>query len=68
MCNANQEQLRWLCDSFDSSGVDARQNFVTNSELDAQKGKLGKERKKNKAFPFFQFRRFWFWQSLVLKI
>ena len=38
MCKANQQQLRWFCDSFDSSGIDARHNTITTSvKLDAQK-------------------------------
>ena len=54
ICKATQQQLRWFCDSFDSSGIDARHNtFTTSLKLDAQKGKLAKERKKNKVFPFF---------------
>ena len=49
MCKATQQQLRWFCDSFDSSGIDARHNTITTSvKLDAQKCKLAKERKKIK--------------------
>ena len=52
MCKATQQQLRWFRDSFDSSGIDARHNTITPSvKLDAQKCKLAKERKKDKAFP-----------------
>ena len=51
MCKATQQQLRWLCDSFDSSGIDARHNTITTSVK--PKDKLAKERKKDKAFPFF---------------
>ena len=51
MCKATQQQLRWFCDSFDSSGIDARHNTITTSvTLDTQKCKLAKERKKIK-FP-----------------
>ena len=47
MCKATKQQLRWFCDSFDSSGLDARHNTITTSvKLDAQKCKLAKERKK----------------------
>ena len=47
MCKATQQQLRWFCDSFDSSGIDARHNTITTSvKLDAQKCKLAKERKR----------------------
>ena len=53
MCKATQQQLRWFCDSFDSSGIDARHNTITTSvKLDAQKCKLAKERKKIKLSPF----------------
>ena len=49
MCKATQQQLRWFCDSFDSSGIDARHNTINTSvKLDAQKCKLAKERKKIK--------------------
>ena len=49
MCKATQQQLRWFCDSFDSSGIDARHNTITTSvKLDAQICKLAKERKKIK--------------------
>ena len=52
MCKATQQQLRWFCDSFDSSGIDARHNTITTSvKLDAQKCKLAKERKKIKLPP-----------------
>ena len=51
-CIATQQQLRWFCDSFDSSGIDARHNTITTSvKLDAQKCKLAKERKKIKLSP-----------------
>ena len=47
MYKATQQQLRWFFDSFDSSGIDVRQNTITTSmKLDAQKCKLAKERKK----------------------
>ena len=49
MCKAAQQQLRWFCDFFYSSGIDARQNTTTTPvKLDAQKCKLAKERKKIK--------------------
>ena len=49
MCKASQQQLRWFCNSFDSSGIDARHNAITTSaKLDAQKCKLAKERKERK--------------------
>ena len=52
MCKATKQQLRWFCDSFDSSGIDARHNTITNSvKLDAQKCKFAKERKKIKLSP-----------------
>ena len=52
MCKATQQQLRWFCDSFDSSGIDARHNTITTSlKLDAQKCKLAKERTKIKFSP-----------------
>ena len=53
MCKATQQQLRWFCDSFDSSGINARHNTITTSvKLDAQKCKLAKERKKIELSPF----------------
>ena len=53
MCKATQQQLRLFCDSFDSSGIDARHNAITTSvKLDVQKCKLAKK-EKIKAFPFF---------------
>ena len=52
MCKATQQQLRWFCNSFDSSGIDARHNTITTSvKLVAQKCKLAKERKKIKLSP-----------------
>ena len=49
MCKATQQQLRWFCYSFDSSGINARHNNITTSvKLDAQKCKLAKEGKKIK--------------------
>ena len=52
MCEATQQQLRWFSDSFDSGGIDARQNTITTSvKLDAQKCKLAKERKQIKLYP-----------------
>ena len=47
MTKATQQQLRWFCDSFDSSGIDSRHNTITTSvKLDAHKCKLAKERKR----------------------
>ena len=47
MCKTTQQQLRWFCDSFDSSWIDTRHNTITTSvKLDAQKCKLAKERKR----------------------
>ena len=58
MCKATQQQLQWFCDSFDSSYMDARQNTITILvKLGAQKRKIPKEKKKHKAFPFFEFSR-----------
>ena len=52
MCKATQQQLRWFCDSFDSSAIDARHNTITTSvKLDTQKCKLAKERKKIQLYP-----------------
>ena len=52
MCKATEQQLRWFCDSVDSSGIDTRHNTITTSvKLDAQKCKLAKERKKIKLSP-----------------
>ena len=52
MCKANQQQLRWFCDSFDSSGIDDRQNNITTSvKLDARKCKPANERNKIKLSP-----------------
>ena len=52
MCKATQQQLRSFCDSFDSSGIDARHYTITTSvKLYAQKCKLAKERKKIKLSP-----------------
>ena len=46
MCKATQQQLRLFCYSFDSIGIDARQNtIITSGKLDAQKCKLANERK-----------------------
>ena len=47
MRKATQRQLRWFCDTFDSSGMDARDNTITTSvKLDAHKCNFAKERKK----------------------
>ena len=29
MCRIKHQSIRWFCDSFDSSGIDARQNIIT---------------------------------------
>ena len=29
MCRIKHQSMRWFCDSFDSSGIDARQNMIT---------------------------------------
>ena len=29
MCRIKHQPMRWFCDSFDSSGIDARQNMIT---------------------------------------
>ena len=29
MCRIKHKSMRWFCDSFDSSGIDARQNMIT---------------------------------------
>ena len=29
MCRIKHQYIRWFCDSFDSSGIDARQNIIT---------------------------------------
>ena len=29
MCRIKHQTMRWFCDSFDSSGIDARQNVIT---------------------------------------
>ena len=65
MCKATQQQLRWFCDSFDSSGIDARHNTITTSvKHDAQKCKFAKERKKIKLSPFSSSVEFDFDKSL----
>ena len=52
MCKATQQQLRWLCGSFDFSGIDARHNIVTTSvTFDAQRCKHAMERKEIKLSP-----------------
>ena len=69
MCKATQQQLRWFCDSFDSSGIDARHNTITTSvKLDAQKCKLAKERKKIKLSPSSNSVEFDFDKSLFSNI
>ena len=64
MCKATQQQLRWFCDSFDSSGIDARHNTITTSvKLDAQNCKLAKERKKQ-SFPLLLIQ----WNSILTNL
>ena len=29
MCHIKHQSIRWFCDSFDSSGIDARKNIIT---------------------------------------
>ena len=65
MCKATQQQLRWFCDSFDSSGIDARKNTITTSvKLYAQKCKLAKVRIKIKLSPSSSSVKFDFDKSL----
>ena len=45
MCRIKHQSMRWFCDSFDSSGIDARQNMITTDlHLSADQCKLAADR------------------------
>ena len=45
MCRIKHQSMRWFCDSFDSSGIDARQNIITTDlHLSADQCKLAADK------------------------